>query len=99
MVESCTKINPKITEYEVGVFTGKYITPVADGYFEHLEKLRGENSKKKVKEAAIAAVVGGLATEVDALTAAKSLSNGDLEKNVQERMDISMHNFADFAGA
>lgn len=82
------------------MFTGKYVTPVADGYFEHLEMLRGENSKKKVKEAAIAAIASGLSGEGDAaLASAQALSNGDMENRVQERMDISMHNFADFAGA
>ncbi|ODQ66617.1 Amidophosphoribosyltransferase [Nadsonia fulvescens var. elongata DSM 6958] len=39
--------NDKITGFEVGVFTGEYITGVEAGYFKHLENLREYNARFK----------------------------------------------------
>jgi amidophosphoribosyltransferase len=55
--------DPKTQEFEVGVFCGKYVTPVSKGYFEHLEKVRGESRKLKVMESAKKAVLNGVAGE------------------------------------
>lgn len=55
--------DPKTQEFEVGVFCGKYITPVSKGYFEHLERLRGQSKKLKVLESAKEAVLHGVAGE------------------------------------
>jgi amidophosphoribosyltransferase len=49
--------------FEVGVFCGSYITPVGEGYFEHLEQIRGESRKTKVQEAAREALVHGVAED------------------------------------
>ncbi|BFZ64147.1 amidophosphoribosyltransferase [Saitoella coloradoensis] len=46
--ETCSQFNPAVKEFEVGVFTGEYVTPVAAGYFEHLESLRSENVKARL---------------------------------------------------
>jgi amidophosphoribosyltransferase len=51
------------TNFEVGVFCGSYITPVDEGYFEHLERIRGNTRKLKVIDAARRAVVQGVAGE------------------------------------
>jgi amidophosphoribosyltransferase len=32
----------KVKDFEVGLFNGKYITEVPEGYFEHLRQLRGK---------------------------------------------------------
>lgn len=40
----CAELSPrKDQEFEVGVFCGKYITSVPEGYFEHLDELRGKS--------------------------------------------------------
>jgi amidophosphoribosyltransferase len=61
---ACAKLSPRDPEnqeFEVGVFCGKYITPVEDSYFTHLEQIRGERKKSKVAEQARTAVAQGLA--------------------------------------
>ncbi|CAG8950099.1 hypothetical protein HYFRA_00008333 [Hymenoscyphus fraxineus] len=62
---SCAEHSPRglTQEFEVGVFCGKYVTPVTDGYFEHLEKIRGESKKLKVLESAKEMLITGNAGE------------------------------------
>ena len=42
--------NERPSNFEVGVFCGKYVTPVDDEYFQHLEQIRGQSRKLKVHE-------------------------------------------------
>jgi amidophosphoribosyltransferase len=61
---ACAELSPRPNQtFEVGVFCGKYVTPVTEGYFEHLEKVRGENKKAKVLESAKEAILHGVAGE------------------------------------
>lgn len=61
----------------MGVFCGSYVTPIADGYFEHLEKVRGEGRKMKVMDKARKAVLGGVASDQDLQVAANGAAVDD----------------------
>lgn len=53
LVDSCAELSPKSAEptnFEVGVFCGKYITDVPPGYFEHLDEVRGKKRKIAVAQ-------------------------------------------------
>ena len=73
--------DPKTQKFEVGVFCGKYVTPVSDEYFDHLERVRGEAKKMKVMENALSAVRQGVAGEDQVRMAAHGVDvadNGDI---------------------
>ena len=82
-----------ITNLEVGVFNGNYISPVKESYLEHLEILRGQRKRQKGIEDAKHAIVNGLAKRSDVELVA---TNG--EQNVAgmvedtQSQDISLHN-------
>ena len=76
LVAACAALSPRDPinqKFEVGVFCGKYVTPVDDDYFEHLEQVRGESRKAKVVESAREAVRQGNAGETDIRIAAKGV--------------------------
>ncbi|KAK9448316.1 phosphoribosyltransferase-like protein [Limtongia smithiae] len=51
--------NPSIKDFEVGVFTGEYVTGMENGYLEHLERVRHQSMKlKKMLKNGVAAVNG-----------------------------------------
>lgn len=61
---ACAEESPRPNQqFEVGVFCGKYVTPVTEGYFEHLERVRGQSKKLKVLESAKEAVLKGVASD------------------------------------
>ncbi|KAI6849844.1 Amidophosphoribosyltransferase [Hortaea werneckii] len=66
--------DPASQKFEVGVFCGKYITPVSNEYFEHLERARGQARKMKVMEKAREAVMQGVANENQVKMAANGVA-------------------------
>ena len=68
----------KDQDFEVGVFCGKYVTPVDHDYFVHLEQVRGESRKLKMMESAREAVANGSASHQEMQMATNGVKvNGD----------------------
>jgi amidophosphoribosyltransferase len=65
--------NERPSNFEVGVFCGKYVTPVDDEYFQHLEQIRGQSRKLKVHYEARRAVASGVAEEYQVEMAVKGV--------------------------
>ncbi len=59
---ACAELSPRPKQtFEVGVFCGRYVTPVDEAYLIHLEQVRGEAQRLKVRERARQAAVNGVA--------------------------------------
>lgn len=79
---ACAELSPRPNQqFEVGVFCGRYVTPLPPGYLEHLEKTRG--GKRNAVESEHSR---GFVTVGDSITC---------RPTVIERSDVSLHNVAD----
>ena len=96
---ACAELSPRGIDsyFESGVFSGRYITGVPDGYLKHLEWVRGRNKKPKILEAAKRSI-GHTTRDKDLSQAVAGLDLGsDHPLVASNSQDISLHNFNDSA--
>ncbi|OTA56907.1 amidophosphoribosyltransferase [Hypoxylon sp. EC38] len=104
---ACAELSPPNgpTEFEVGVFCGKYVTPVPEGYFDHLNEMRGTKRKHathaQISSSGPTIIVGGSQTGINGSSSpAEVLGVKDPLEAVRNgaispiRDDISIHNLA-----
>ncbi|KAI1340751.1 nucleophile aminohydrolase [Xylariaceae sp. FL0016] len=107
--EACKEASTgEVSNFEDGVFCGKYATEVPDGYFEHLNEIRGKKRKTAGSSALTANGNGLLAASTNGQLKVElrepAMANGEIEQalvssasdapRTPHREDISMYNLA-----
>lgn len=80
LIDCCT--TPEVQNFEVGVFTGEYITGVEDNYLQELEKIRAQNQRLKERQSQ--------GISVDACIDVSDMVD------IKAEVDPSMYNRADY---
>ncbi|KAF7552250.1 hypothetical protein G7046_g7473 [Stylonectria norvegica] len=84
----------KISDFEVGVFTGEYVTGTPKGYFEHLSALRQQSKKRKAAAAGLTTVNLAEESSDGPVVVTSSGPYNASADGPEFREDISIHNFA-----
>ena len=83
---------------EVGVFNGRYITPVDDGYLEHLEQVRGDQTKLKRQESMRQRMINGVGHGSNQNLGSSRGDRDSAMDQPDETQDIALHNINDHEG-
>lgn len=89
----------KVDELEVGVFNGKYITPLSKGYLDHLEDLKDRRKEESQKQSSLTALVNGEGEIEDIRRVTKNGRDQRLVAQLNgvrsQDQDIALHNIND----
>ncbi|KAI8177969.1 Amidophosphoribosyltransferase [Colletotrichum sp. SAR 10_98] len=103
LIAACAELSPRdptTQNFEVGVFNGCYVTPIPEGYLEHLSELRSGNKKRKHRGPLVASSGPTLDAPADAPAAKAANINGLASRARAEprspgrSADIGIHNVA-----
>ncbi|KAM0441315.1 hypothetical protein ACHAPT_000624 [Fusarium lateritium] len=84
----------QITDFEVGVFCGKYQTEVPDDYFEHLSEIRAKGKKRKNAEEDGSDPKKLTLISNSGPVNERKIADDEEKKAVINQEDISLHNSA-----
>lgn len=81
---ACAELSPRSNQrFEVGVFCGRYVTPVSEGYLEKLEKTRAKLKVIEGNHKASFVAVGDRAPSHSAVVECSDLSLDNLAGNLE----------------
>lgn len=106
---ACAELSPRKNQvFEVGVFNGKYVTPVSDSYLQHLDGIRGDPascaSKAAVAGAGAPLPVNGSKVDVNQVDISTEEASAAFTPDVsnmsppvvESQMVVGLHNLGDY---